>query len=94
LRSGRETGEEEIMNTFHLFRAPGEPGYAGTVDLVPDEEEGADVINAAISAAADKLGLTVLASGELLGNCGLELPEDYLEQIAAAGAEAWEKYCG
>lgn len=89
------------IDTFHLFRAPGSPGYisgattsAGRYD--PADTDDSDW-NAAIDQAAGEaisgLGLTWLSNGELIGECGLLLPEDYLEQIDAAANQASENYC-
>lgn len=88
-------------STFHLFRAPGEPGFihgattnAGHISFADTDDA---AWNAAIDAAAgdviSDLGLTWLGNGDLVGECGLLLPEDYIEQIKAAANKASEDYC-
>jgi hypothetical protein len=88
-------------NTFFLFRAPGEPGYiAGAMTSAgryAPARTGNEKWNIAIDAAAasviQQLGLIWLQNGELLGECGLLLPNDYLEQIDEAANAASDAYC-
>lgn len=97
--------DQPTMNQFHLFRAPGEPGYiegamtpAGHAEPCDPEDATCEVCGADLSGDVDEqvqaciaeLGLTWLANGDLVGPCGLELPEDYEERIAEAAQVAWD----
>ena len=88
-------------NTFHLFRAPGQPGYiehattsAGHFDFADtDDPAWNQAIDVAASEMIDALGLTWLGNGDLIGDCGTLLPDDYLEQIDEAANLASEEFC-
>jgi hypothetical protein len=89
------------MNQFHLFRAPGDPGYIAGASTYAGHIDGSEtgdcdldkIVDAAVSDAIAAMGMTWLGNGDLIGPCGLLLDEDYMEQLEDVSAQAFAAAC-
>lgn len=70
----------------------------GHIDMANGDNCGDDdalvvAVNDAMAAKAHEFDLSLGCYGDLIGEIGLDLPEDYIEQIIEAGQAEYERAC-